>query len=74
MSHDTLATTLWTMLGISVVLTVFGITARSSWLLFVAAGLSFVFGIAAILSIGIFVLALAVGQLAIGIGTRRQTA
>jgi hypothetical protein len=74
MSHDTLATILWTMLGVSVVLTVFGIVARSAWMLFVAAAISLVFGIAAILSVGIFVLALAVAQLVIGIGIRRQTA
>lgn len=72
MSHEMLATLLWTMLGISVFLTIVGIAARSSWMLAIAAFLSFVFGIAAIFSIGIFVLALCLVQIAIGFSFRRQ--
>jgi hypothetical protein len=74
MSHDTLAMVLWLMLGLSTALTIAGVAARASWVLFVAAFLSFVFGIFAIFSIGIFILALALVQLVIGIGIRRQTA
>jgi hypothetical protein len=72
MSHDTLAMLLWLMLGLSVALTIAGVAARASWALFFAAFLSFVFGILAILSIGIFILGLAVVQLVLGIGIRRS--
>lgn len=74
MSHETLAMLLWLMLGLSIALTIAGVAARASWALFLAAFLSFVFGILAIFSIGIFILALALVQLVIGIGMRRQTA
>jgi|GEM_PF-4321281 len=62
MSHDTLATLLWTLLGISVVLSVMGIVARSGWMLAVAAAIAFGFGLLAIFSIGIFIIALALAQ------------
>ena len=74
MSHESLAMLLWLMLGLSVDLTIAGVAARASWALFLAAALSVVFGILAILSIGVFILALALVQLVIGIAIRRQTA
>ena len=74
MSHETLVTLLWSMLGLSVAVMAAGIAARASWALFLAAALSFVFSFAAMFSIGMFVLALAVVQLVIGIGLRRSDA
>ena len=74
MSHDTIAMLAWSILGLSVALMFAGIAARASWALFLAAFLSFVFGIAAIFSIGIFILALAIAQLGIGIGLYRTDA
>jgi hypothetical protein len=74
MSHETLAMLLWLMLGLSIALTIAGVAARASGALFLAAFLSFVFGILAFLSIGMFILALALAQLVIGIGIRRQPA
>ena len=74
MSHETLVILLWSMLGLSVAVMVAGIAARASWALFLAAALSFVFSFAAMFSIGMFALALAVVQLVIGIGLRRSDA
>ena len=74
MSHDTAATLLWLMLGLSIVLTIAGIGTRVAWPLFLAATLSFAFGIVSIFSIGIFILALALVQLALGISLRRNDA
>jgi hypothetical protein len=74
MSHDTLAMLLWLMLGLSVAVTIAGVAARTAWALFLGAFMSFMFGVLAIFSIGIFVLALATVQLVLGIGIRRQTA
>lgn len=71
MSHDQIALILWGMLLLSIVLTVGGLSARMATPLFVAAALSFALGIAAIFSIGIFVLALALVQLGLGFGIRR---
>ena len=72
MSHETLAMLLWSMLGLSIALMFAGIAARAAWALFLSATLSFVFSIAALFSIGIFILALAIVQLMIGIGLRRS--
>jgi hypothetical protein len=51
-----------------------GVATRASSAVFLAAFLSFVFGILSFLSIGMFILALALVQLVIGIGIRRQPA
>jgi hypothetical protein len=72
MSHETIALLLWSMLAVSVALTIAGIGMHSSRVLFVAAALSFVFGLAAIFSIGIFIIALAVIQLGLGFAFRQQ--
>lgn len=74
MSHETLAMVLWSMLGLSLALTIAGVAARVAWPLFLAAMLSFVFSIAAMFSIGVFTLALAVVQLGLGIAMRRSDA
>jgi hypothetical protein len=74
MSHETLAMLLWLMLGLSIALTIAGVAARASGAVFLAAFLLFVFGILSFLSIGMFILALAMAQLVIGIGIRRQPA
>jgi hypothetical protein len=58
MSHEMLATILWTMLGVSIVLTILGLGLRSWPLLAIAAVLSVVFGVLAIFSIGVFVFVL----------------
>jgi hypothetical protein len=73
MPHDTLATILWTMLGIMVLLTIVGITVRSAWLQFVAAALSLVFGIASIFSICIVVLALCLTQDVFAVALRQMS-
>ncbi|HEX5166838.1 MAG TPA: hypothetical protein VFV93_15640 [Thermomicrobiales bacterium] len=73
MSHETVALLLWSMLAIAIALTIVGVGIHSSRVLFVAAALSLVFGLAAIFSIGIFILALALIQLSLGIAYRRQS-
>lgn len=70
MPLDTLALILWSLLAASLILSLWGMFARSSTALFVAAGLAIVFGIAAIFSIGILVLALAAVQLTGAIALR----
>ena len=74
MSHETLAMLLWLLLGLSIALMFAGIAARAAWALFLAAILSFIFAIAAMFSIGIFILALAIVQLVLGISLRRNDA
>jgi hypothetical protein len=70
MSHETVALLLWMMLAASIALTIVGAGMRSSRVLFVAAALSFVFGLAAIFSMGIFILALALIQLSLSLAYR----
>jgi hypothetical protein len=74
MSHEHNAMILWGILMLSILLMIGGISARVATPLFVAAALSFGFGIVAIFSIGIFVLALALIQLAPGFAFRRTDA
>lgn len=57
MSYDTTASVLWGMLFLSLVLTPVGLVTRQWWVMSIAAFLSLVFGLAAILSVGIFVIA-----------------
>lgn len=73
LSHDTVASILWSILGISILLAVYGFAARSSTALFVAAVMAFGFGILSIFSVGIFVLAIAMAQLIVGLHFRRTT-
>lgn len=74
MSHETLALLLWTMLGLSIALTIAGVGTRVAWPLSLAAMLSLLLGVVAIFSIGILILALAAVQLVLGIGIRRSEA
>jgi hypothetical protein len=62
MSHETIATILWTMLAIALVLTGIGFARRSFWIMLIAAHITFLFGVAAILSIGIFIIPISVLQ------------
>ena len=71
MSHETIALLLWTLLGLSLVLTIVGISVQESRMLFVAAAMSFGFAVAALFSIGIFILIGTIVQLVIGIAMRR---
>jgi hypothetical protein len=62
MSHETIALLLWSALGLDLLLTVYGFAARSWRPLASAAAISVVFGVVAIFSIGIVILALAIVQ------------
>lgn len=72
MTHTTLAAILWGALALSLGLTAYGVGCRSSTALYVAALLSFLFGIAAIFSIGMFIVLLAAAQLGLAIAYRRR--
>ncbi|HYI16789.1 MAG TPA: hypothetical protein VEX37_15435 [Thermomicrobiales bacterium] len=72
MSHDTIAMLAWSILGLSVALMFAGIAVRVAWPLFLAAVLSLAFSVAAMFSIGIYTLALAIVQLVIGIRLHRS--
>lgn len=74
MTHNLIALILWGMLLLSMLLTVGGLSARMAGPLLVAAALSFTFGIVAIFSIGIYVLALALIQFALAATFWRQAA
>jgi hypothetical protein len=62
MSHETIALLLWLMLGLDLLLTIYGFATRSWRVLAIAAAMSLVFGLLAIFSIGIGILALAIVQ------------
>jgi hypothetical protein len=61
-THDVVATLLWTMLAVALLLTGIAFARRSFWLMLVAAHLTLLFGLAAIFSVGIFVILIAVLQ------------
>ena len=63
MSPELVATLLWSLLALSVVLTVVAFALRVWWLLLVAAACSLAFAIAAIFSIGLHILLLTGFQL-----------
>jgi hypothetical protein len=71
MSHETIALLLWSLLGLSIVLTIVGIGVQEPWILFVAAAISFGFAIVAMFSIGIFVLVGTIIQVVVGVAMRR---
>jgi hypothetical protein len=73
MTHEMLATVLWTMLGVSIVLAILGVALRSTWLLAIAAMLTLSFGILAIFSIGIFIIALALIEAGLAWNVFRST-
>ena len=62
MTHDVIAAVLWSALGVSAVCTLAGLLTRRWWLMAAAATISLLFGLAAILSIGIIVIAIALLQ------------
>ena len=72
MSHQTVATLLWSTLALSALLTVVGVAMRSARVMVVAACLSFVFGIAAIFSIGVGVIVIGICQVSGAILLRRD--
>ena len=71
MDHDIVAGLLWGMLASSAMLTIAGAGLRSWQLLAIAAWFSGVFAIAALPSIGLFVLIVTVLQAAAAVGLRR---
>jgi hypothetical protein len=73
MSHEAVALLFWSMLAVSIALTIAGVGTHTSGVLFVAAAFSLVCGLAAIFSIGIFILALALIQISLGLAFRRQS-
>jgi hypothetical protein len=72
--RDAIAIALWSLLGCSALLTIYGIDKRSSAAMFAAAMLSFIFSIASIFSIGIFIVGISVSQFIAGLALRRQHA
>jgi hypothetical protein len=72
MSHDTLATLLWSLLALSALFTIVGMALRSARVMLVAACLSFVFGIAAIFSIGVGIIVIGIYQVSGAILFRRD--
>jgi hypothetical protein len=64
MSHETIATLLWSMLALDALVTLAGVALRSSRVMLAAACLSFLFGIAAIFSIGVGIIVIGICQVA----------
>ena len=74
MTFDAIAALLWSMLGASLILSLWGCLTRSARLMWIAGALSVVFGVAAIFSIGIFVLMVAATQAAVAVVLQRAGA
>lgn len=72
MSYEMIAGVLWTILGVSILLA-FGALARRSWQMMLIAGmLAFVFAIPALPSIGLFILVIAVAEIAVALVMRSR--
>ncbi len=71
--HELVAALLWGFLIVSLILTAIGLRRQSWKLLWLAAGLSLVFGIAAGFSIGPLTFLLTCLQLAAAVASRRET-